>query len=327
MVKSGAQVKTGKAFEYSLAKVYYEYILSQGRAVELLEDDKFLVAKDYYECCSPDEQELYDLSSRASVGTMLKLEPGLLAQQDENDVLLIRLAGDSEGADGDVRDVIFSRPMSGWEMGFSAKNNNDAVKHSRLSMTIDFGQKWLGYKVSDEYWKSIEPIFKDLVQYRKDGWSWDDMGRAKFKDVYVPILNAFMIELKKLDEKYQDVPSKLVKYLIGEKPFYKIIKDDSEHFIVVKAFNIEAGLNKTVNGVKPSYKVKSIELPSRIVEIDFMNKGEVKNDNTLDLIMDGGWEISFRIHNASTKVEPSLKFDVRLLGNPPVLFTQYIFQE
>ena len=118
-----------------------------------------------------------------------------------------------------------------------------------------------------------------------------------------------------------------MKYLIGEKPFYKIIKDDSEHFIVVKAFNIEAGLNKTVNGVKPSYKVKSIELPSRIVEIDFMNKGEVKNDNTLDLIMDGGWEISFRIHNASTKVEPSLKFDVRLLGNPPVLFTQYIFQE
>ena len=90
---------------------------------------------------------------------------------------------------------------------------------------------------------------------------------------------------------------------------------------------IKDGLNKTVNGVKPSYKVKSIELPSRIVEIDFMNKGGVKNDNTLDLIMDGGWEISFRIHNASTKVEPSLKFDVRLLGNPPVLFTQYIFQE
>ena len=48
--------------------------------------------------------------------------------------------------------------------------------------------------------------------------------------------------------------------------------------------------------------------------------------NTLNMILDGGWEISFRIHNASTKVEKSLKFDIKLLGNPPILFTQHLFQ-
>lgn len=36
--------------------------------------------------------------------------------------------------------------------------------------------------------------------------------------------------------------------------------------------------------------------------------------------MDNGWQISFRIHNASSKVEPSLKFDVELIGQPTGLF-------
>lgn len=327
MAKSGSQVRSGKAFEFALANEYYNYVLSKGLLVQIVEDDRFKIAREYYDSFSSHEQSLYDLSARASIPTIIKLEPGVLSQKNESDILNIRLAGDSEGESGDVRDVIFSRPVSGWEMGFSAKNNNDAVKHSRLSMTIDFGKKWLGYDVSQSYWKEIKPIFEELERYRAEGWKWEDMGIAKFQDIYIPILKAFMNELLKLDNIYHDVPQKLVKYLIGDKPFYKIIKDDSSHIIIVKAFNIDGGLNQHVNGEYPLYRTKEVEMPSRIVEIDFMSKSGIKNDNTLDLIMDGGWEISFRIHNASTMVEPSLKFDVRLLGNPPVLFTQYIFQE
>jgi len=36
--------------------------------------------------------------------------------------------------------------------------------------------------------------------------------------------------------------------------------------------------------------------------------------------MDNGWAISFRIHSASTIVEPSLKFDIQLVGQPANLF-------
>jgi hypothetical protein len=36
--------------------------------------------------------------------------------------------------------------------------------------------------------------------------------------------------------------------------------------------------------------------------------------------MDNGWQISFRIHNASSKVENSLKFDIQLTGQPTDLF-------
>ena len=32
--------------------------------------------------------------------------------------------------------------------------------------------------------------------------------------------------------------------------------------------------------------------------------------------MDEGWQFSFRIHNASTYVENSLKFDIQIVGMP-----------
>ena len=93
--------------------------------------------------------------------------------------------------------------------------------------------------------------------------------------------------------------------------------------VIVKAFNIEGKLNATVDGQKPQYKTPPIRLPKRIVEFEMKPNSE----NTLHMILDGGWEISFRIHNASTLVEKSLKFDIKLLGNPPVLFTQHLFQQ
>lgn len=31
--------------------------------------------------------------------------------------------------------------------------------------------------------------------------------------------------------------------------------------------------------------------------------------NAVEMFLDNGWQLSFRIHNASTKVEPSLKFN------------------
>ena len=38
--------------------------------------------------------------------------------------------------------------------------------------------------------------------------------------------------------------------------------------------------------------------------------------NTVEMFLDNGWQLSFRIHSASTEVEPSLKFDVQFIGMP-----------
>ena len=131
-----------------------------------------------------------------------------------------------------------------------------------------------------------------------------------------------------INTEHSDVPERLIAYLLGRMPFYKIIKDDTSSLIIVKAFNLNGGLNQTVNKVKPAYKTKKINFPTRIVEFDYKkNRDGSVSETTLNMILDEGWEISFRLHNAESKVIPSVKFDVNLLGNPPLLFTQYIFSE
>jgi len=45
---------------------------------------------------------------------------------------------------------------------------------------------------------------------------------------------------------------------------------------------------------------------------------------TIIIEFDNGWKLSFRIHNASTLVEVSLKFDVTLLECPPNLYMKII---
>ncbi len=317
----GEQVKNGKAFEFSLAYQYYSFLISKGKNVKLVEDSALNVARGFYNSFSNEKKEEFDLAARQTINTMLKIEPGLQAQKNDSDTLFISLQNDAEGAVGDVRDIVFRRITPTWEIGFSAKNNNDAVKHSRLSRILDFGKEWLDCPCSKQYWDDIQPIFSFLREH--EGKTFNSLGEQKVTKVYVPLLTAFRDELKRIYESNEEIPEKLIRYLIGNYAFYKIIKDDSHNLVIVKAFNINNELNKNANGVRSQYKIPVINLPSRIVEFDFKVGAE---DNTLDMILDGGWEISFRIHNASSSIEQSLKFDIRLLGNPPILFTQHLFR-
>ena len=54
-----------------------------------------------------------------------------------------------------------------------------------------------------------------------------------------------------------------------------------------------------------------------IVNLDF----KPGSTNTVELYMDGGWQFSFRIHNAATKVETSLKFDIQIVGMPTTIIS------
>lgn len=321
----GDQVKNGKSFEYALALQYCEFVKAQGKAAIIVEDEAFEVARGYYNEFDETEQKRFSSAAAQTIDTMIRIEPGLLAQKNDRDVLRIQLMKDSSGEDGDVRDVVFSREHPAWEIGFSAKNNNDAVKHSRLSGVLDFGNVWMGVPCSLTYWNDIKPIFdyiSTLIDADREA-TWRGLGAEKQTRIYLPLLEAFRKELMHIANNNSDIPAKLIKYLIGEYPFYKIIKDDSHNLVIVKAFNINGELNKTVNKVHARYSVPAINLPTRIVEFKMKDNSE----DTLNMILDGGWEISFRIHSASSKLERSLKFDIRLLGNPPILFTQHLFQD
>jgi len=323
----GTQVQNGKAFEYALAKVYYDEINARGLLVSIVEDAAYKTAKGYFDGFSESLQNRYIASAQATIDTMLKIEPGLTAQKDDKDVLSIRLATDAEGQAGDVRDVIFTRNRSHWEIGFSAKNNNDSQKHSRISGSNDIGEKWFGLTCSDEYWKNVRTVFEFVKGYKDKKLSWDDMGELKETEVYIPLLNAFRKEILRIDNENPKIPEKLISYVIGIHPFYQVIKLDSKNLVVVKAFNIGGGLNKTVNKKKSRYGVPVLEPPTRIVEFEFAPSSDNHMKDTLNMILDGGWEVSFRIHSADDPIVLSCKFDVKLLGNPPILFSQYLFQD
>ncbi len=322
MASYGNQVKNGKAFEYAVALQYFRYISQAGLPIEWVENTALKNARRYYEDFSLPEQQQFDNAAYNTIASLIKIEPGLVTQGKNGDVLRISLINDSAGEYGDVRDIILSHSNPKWEIGFSAKNNNDAVKHSRLGKELDFGKKWLNYPCSLFYWEDVKPIFEFIEEHIGLRHTWNDLGQEKENKVYEPLLRAFRKEILLLSEKHEDVPQKLIEYLIGNKPFYKIIKDDSHNMVVVKAYNIKGELNKPYMKEKSAYSVPKIDYPTRIVEFEFKKDSK----NTLNMILDGGWEISFRLHNASTYVERSLKFDIKLLGNPPILFTQYLFQ-
>lgn len=77
-------------------------------------------------------------------------------------------------------------------------------------------------------------------------------------------------------------------------------------------FNMHDTLNKPAKNKVSAITVPIVKLPTRLVALEF----KPGSDNTVEMYLDNGWQLSFRIHNASTKVEPSLKFDVQFVSMP-----------
>lgn len=210
-----------------------------------------------------------------------------------------------------MRDIVVKRNSIEWEIGLSIKHNHDAVKHSRLSYKLDFGNEWFNVPCSDEYWKAVEPIFNRLKIEKDKGTKWSEI-EEKNKDVYIPLLQAFVDEINRVNKKDNTVPQKMVEYLIGVEDYYKIVSRDNKKITMIHTFNMHDTLNKPSRNKISAITVPIVKLPTRIVAIEF----KPSSDNTVEMYLNNGWQLSFRIHNASTRVEPSLKFDIQFIGMP-----------
>ena len=259
------------------------------------------------------------------MGFIFELEPNLVEALPLDPVLL-SVQADSAGAAGDVRDVLMQRRSGRWEIGLSVKHNHQAVKHSRLSETIDFGRQWLELPCSDRYFSKIGPIFSQLRDLSSQGYCWRDLPDVG-TNYYRPVLEAFVQEMLRIDSANPgEVPSRLMRYLLGRRDFYKVISQEGEGVTKIQAFVMSGEeLNKAAQSLQPRIRLRRLRMPSEIIRLDFkrdVTAGTVSN-NTLIMTCDEGWEVSFRIHSASSKVEPSLKFDIQLLGHPTSLFQHY----
>lgn len=128
----------------------------------------------------------------------------------------------------------------------------------------------------------------------------------------VPLLQAFIDEINRAYKKDRSMPRKMIEYLIGIEDYYKIVSRDNKRLTVIHTFNMHDTLNKPSKNKISVITVPIVELPTRLVALEF----KPNSHNTVEMYLDNGWQLSFRIHNASTKIEQSLKFDVQFIGMP-----------
>lgn len=298
----------GRAYEYICLHTLNNAI-GRIRNSEIEKNSCYEAAEHAWNTLSGAEKALYTLSAKSTIDTIFALEPNII--EKENDVLKLYIQSDEHGEVADVRDIIIQRKDIVWEIGLSIKHNHMAVKHSRLGKVLDFGEKWYGIKCSDDYWNEVKPIFDFFDVEKSKGTYFRDLN-SKEDDVYVPLLNAFMREVKKQVENDSSIPRKLVEYLLSKYDFYKVISIDSQRITTIQSFNMYGTLNLPSKTQAPTLEVPVIDLPTSLLYIGF----KPKSKTTVIMSFDNGWQFSFRIHNAKDIVESSLKFDIQIAGIP-----------
>lgn len=305
----------GRAYEYICLLSLCEAI-SAIRPAQITKNSSFTAAKNAWDSLSVAEHSLYTLSAKSTIDTIFSLEPNIVEKSD--DVLNLYIQIDQRGEEADVRDIIIERKDIVWEIGLSIKHNHMAVKHSRIAKSLDFGEKWYGVACSADYWKDVKPVFDFLEIEKVKGTYFRDL-KSKEDDVYVPLLKAFIREVSSRVKDNKKVPQKMVEYLLSKYDFYKVISIDSKRITTIQSFNMYGTLNQSSKVSEPSIKVPVISLPTTLLHIDF----KPGSKTTVIMCFDNGWQFSFRLHNAKDIIEPSLKFDIQIVGMPAEVNIKY----
>ena len=217
---------------------------------------------------------------------------------DHKSILYLQ-SDDRAKNDTDVRDLVVESQgdSTTHTWGISIKHNHDAARHSRLSPRINFGEKWYRLPVSERYWNEVNPVFSILKSQK--GIKWEESNIDKENDIYIPLLKAFRNEIiRAYETQGKIILVRILKYIIGEPEFYKFISKKGK--TCVERYDLREG------------SIIHELLPNKILKFD--QKAGTKT--TLIMEMDNSWTISFRIHNASSKIQTSMKFDVTLLNKP-----------
>ena len=283
------EAESGMAFEYAFAQTLSEHI--QNDIVETQYKNK---AADAFARQNKKIQENMLRAASRAVSFLVENDKKIKMP----DACIKMQPSDST----DVRDILVENSTNE-TIGFSLKHHHSAVKHSRLSDKIDFGKQWMGVPCSENYWQQVKPIFDDLRERRKSNELWRNLPK-KHEKYYLPILQAFAEEIKKIcDENVDNASSQLLKYLLGKNDFYKVIK--CRKAVRIECFNFGGSLSWG----------RKLRIPTELKSAKIIDG---KYD-TIHLRFSEGWELSARIHNAESKIIPSLKFDINIVAWPRII--------
>lgn len=305
---SNASNNQGRAYEF-ICLLSLNEAINHIRTALIIKNSSYDAAEFAWSTLSENEKQLYTLSAKSTIETIFALEPNIIEKTE--DVLNLFMQSDQHGEEADVRDIIIERKDIRWEIGLSIKHNHMAVKHSRLAKSLDFGLKWYNVPCSNTYWDDVKPIF-DFLEVEKERGTYFRELPSKEEQVYVPLLEAFVKEVSAQVAKCKQVPRRMVEYLLSKYDFYKVISIDNKRITTIQSFNMYGTLNQPSKEQKPSIKVPVVNLPTVLLHIGF----KPGSKTTVLMCFDNGWQFSFRIHNAKDIIEPSLKFDIQIVGMP-----------
>jgi len=286
----------GRAFEWAVGSCLQQQTSFAIRKNQFSENAELA-----FSLISCEMQKRFLRAGQLAVCDIIKREH-VVEQRGEGEIIF---NSDRAGASGDVRDILLN--FNKKTLGISCKNNHEAMKHSRLSATVDFVKKWGLHHdgCSQSYWNTVKPLFDELRDIQKQSqkqFLWDNLPN-KPERFYWPILNAWCSEIQRLRENFDAEKSlcqALVAYLVGKYDFYKVICS-SDKTVNLQAWNF----NNSLSTRKTKY-------PTVINAINTQNGGRYSKT----IVFNHGFSINFRIHNAGSRVEPSLKFDIVAIGLP-----------
>jgi len=319
--KKASNTINGKAFEYACLKALLVRLREEGRTASPFASPALSTAERAYEMMiSPEERERLDSAAATAIDLLIPLEPKLYYGKG---VLQLSIAADSlaVGVGGDVRDVFCMRPeegeFPGWSIGISCKHNHEALRHPRVTEGKDFGADWIGVHCSKEFMSEITPITDTLVSYGGSRTKWNTIP-DKWDRYYVPILSAYLKEIRRLCDSNEKVPEKLLSYFFGANDFYKVIMKSASRTTTIEGFNMHGTLNQPCGKIKAMTRVPVIKMPTRLIDAAFKVDKQGQSKTTIILTFDQGWAVSMRLHNKDEVAKPtSLAWDVKLEGLPP----------
>lgn len=300
------QVENGKAFEYAVAQA-----LAAGLEVPIAESPEYLHTRTCFERVAPNLQERFPKAATLAIEHILEKE---FANFSAKHPQRIWVAGDALGQGGDVRDVVVKCQSA--EIGISCKTNHDAFKHSRLSGRANFVKTWGLDEAgcSTAYWQTVKPVFAELAEIRRTSGAkalWSDQVDVPER-FYWKVLDAFEAEINRLTtpgaSAASEVTKSLISYIIGKQDFYKVISRPEQ--VEIQGFNLNGTLS-----------VPKTKFPNHVIAIDRLDGGQFSKT----VRFNRGFTFNFRIHSASSRVEPSLKFDIKAISLPPAeIYTHHI---
>ena len=313
---AGTQVKQGKAFEYICMESIRDHAASKGISVTIDESGGFGACKACADGMQTSAKALYRQGADAAVDFIFDCEPYLYDNLMASH-LHIAMQSDSAGQAGDVRDLLCLRwiipGVRKWEIGVSCKHNHVAIKHPRINVlaSTDFLHNWTGgnYSLSPSFKNAMGGFIPAVNQ--KIGEDWDAVlgSDGTFRDRLLETATAAVADELRRHQGDPLFAEILFRFLLGTKDFYKVMIFDKERLSRVSIFNFYGTLNQKTKNAKPARVLRKLTLPQSIISIS--NKKQY-----LWIVFDKGWSVRLRLHNASGKVEPSMKFDAQLEGMP-----------